>query len=233
MPTVAITGAARGIGFELAKQHLAAGDRVLALARDPANAAALNDLAAGSGGKLTVHAMDVADAASVKAGAATTGPGNSDDGPIDILYNVAGVSGHRAPELESLDEATWDAAFAIMVKGPLLVLQAFLPRLHSGAKVINVSSQIGASTWAHGGFYAYAAAKAALNRLMRSVATDLKPRGIVVGLVHPGYVQTDMGGANAEITPHASAEGLRSLAAGWTIAQTGEFFDWNGQPRAW
>ena len=228
MPTVAITGAARGIGFELAKQHLAAGDRVFALARDPSNAVALNDLAAGSGGKLTVHAMDVAHAASVKAGAADTG---SD--PIDVLYNVAGVSGHRAPELESLDEDTWDALFAIMVKGPLHVLQAFLPRLHSGAKVINVSSQIGASTWPYGGFYAYASSKAALNRLMRSVATDLKPRGIVVGLVHPGYVQTDMGGAQAEITPQESAEGLRSLAAGWTIDQTGDFFDWNGKRREW
>ena len=228
MPTIAITGAARGIGFELARQHLAAGDRVFGLARDPANAAALNGLAAGSAGKLTVHAMDVANAASVKAGAASTGRD-----PIDILYNVAGISGHRAPELESIDEETWDALFAIMVKGPLRVLQAFLPRLHSGAKVINVSSQIGASTWPYGGFYAYASAKAALNRLMRSVATDLKPRGIVVGLVHPGYVQTDMGGAQAEITPQESASGLRMLAKGWTIEQTGTFFDWNGKPRDW
>lgn len=228
MPTITITGAARGIGFELAKQHLAAGDRVFALARDPSTATALNDLAAGSGGKLTVHAMDVADATSVKAGAASTG---SD--PIDILYNVAGISGHRAPELESIDEDTWDSLFEIMVKGPLRVLQAFLPRLGSGAKVINLSSQIGASTWPYGGFYAYASSKAALNRLMRSVATDLKPRGIVVGLVHPGYVQTDMGGAAAEITPQASAEGLRSLAAGWTIEQTGAFFDWNGKRREW
>lgn len=119
MPTAAITGAARGIGFELTKQHLAAGDRVLALARDPAGATALNDIDAGSGGKLTVHAMDVADAASVKAGAATTG-----SEPIDILYNVAGVSGHRAPELETIDEKTWDALFAIMVKGPLRVSRA-------------------------------------------------------------------------------------------------------------
>ncbi|WP_295637957.1 SDR family oxidoreductase [Novosphingobium sp.] len=228
MPTIAITGAARGIGFELARQHLAAGDRVFALARDPATATALNDLAAGSGGKLTVHAMDVADAASVKAGAADTG-----SEAIDILYNVAGISGHRAPELESLDEDTWDALFEVMVKGPLRVLQAFLPRLESGAKVINLSSQIGASTWPYGGFYAYASSKAALNRLMRSVATDLKPRGVVVGLVHPGYVQTDMGGAQAEITPQESAEGLRSLAAGWTIEQTGAFFDWNGKRREW
>lgn len=228
MPTIAITGAARGIGFELARQHLAAGDRVFALARDPAGATGLNDLAAQSNGLLTVHAMDVASTASVKAGAASTG---SD--PIDVLYNVAGVSGHRAPELDSFDEETWDSLYEIMVKGPLRVLQAFLPRLGAGAKVINVSSQIGASTWPYGGFYAYASSKAALNRLMQSVATDLKGRGIVVGLVHPGYVQTDMGGPQAEITPQESAEGLRSLAAGWTIDKTGLFFDWNGKRREW
>lgn len=228
MPTIAITGAARGIGFELARQHLAAGDRVFALARDPAGATGLNDLAALSNGLLTVHAMDVASTASVKAGAASTG---SD--PIDVLYNVAGVSGHRAPELDSFDEETWDSLYEIMVKGPLRVLQAFLPRLGAGAKVINVSSQIGASTWPYGGFYAYASSKAALNRLMQSVATDLKGRGIVVGLVHPGYVQTDMGGPQAEITPQESAEGLRSLAAGWTIDKTGLFFDWNGKRREW
>lgn len=233
MATIAITGAARGIGFELARQHLAAGDRVYALARDPSGAKALADLAAGSEGKLTVHVMDVADAASVKAGAAETATNSSNSDAIDVLYNVAGVSGHRKPELESFDEATWDALFAIMVKGPLMVLQAFLPRLGEGAKVINVSSQIGASTWPYGGFYAYAAAKAALNRLMQSVATDLKPRGIVVGIVHPGYVQTDMGGAQAEITPQASVEGLRKLAAEWTIDRTGQFYDWNGKRREW
>jgi NAD(P)-dependent dehydrogenase (short-subunit alcohol dehydrogenase family) len=228
MATVAITGAARGIGFELAKQHVAAGDRVLALARDPAGASALAALAAGSSGRLTVHAMDVADAASVRAGAAASG-----GDPVDVLYNVAGVTGHMAPELDAIDEATWDEAFAIMVKGPLHVLQAFLPRLGAGAKVINVTSQIGASTWPYGGFYAYAAAKAALNRLMRSVAFDLRERGIVVGLVHPGYVQTDMGGPNAEISPHESASGIKSLAARWTIADTGEFYKWNGEKHVW
>ncbi|MFX9962168.1 SDR family NAD(P)-dependent oxidoreductase, partial [Acinetobacter baumannii] len=80
-----------------------------------------------------------------------------------------------------------------------------------------ISSQLGASTWPYGGFYAYAAAKAALNRLMRSVAIDLRDRGIVVGLVHPGWVQTDMGGAGADITPQESASGIRQIAADWTI----------------
>lgn len=227
MATVAITGAGRGIALELARQHLAAGDRVIALVRDPAKASKLNDLAAGSGGQLTVHAMDVGDAASVRAGAAT----GSD--PIDVLYNVAGVSGHMKPELESIDEETWDAVFEVSVKGPLRVTQAFLPRLGEGSKVLNVSSQIGASTWPYGGFYAYAAAKAALNRLTRSMASDLKGRGIGLGVVHPGYVQTDMGGPNADITPEESAAGLRKVAAAMTLAESGDFWKWTGEKHAW
>lgn len=228
MITVAITGAGRGIGFELARQHVAAGDRVLALVRNPSGATDLAELAQASEGRLTVHAMDVADDASVKAGASDSG-----SEPIDVLYNVAGVAGPAGNELESADWDAWDETFRIMVQGPLRVMQAFLPRLASGAKVINISSQLGASTWPYGGFYAYAAAKAALNRLMRSVATDLKERGVIIGLVHPGWVQTDMGGSGADITPQQSAEGIRAITASWTLDRTGEFLKWNGETHAW
>lgn len=228
MANIAITGAGRGIGFELARQHLAAGDRVYALARDPAAADQLNALAAASDGRLTVHALDVGNDVSVKAGAASTG-----DGPIDVLYNVAGVVGVIEPELDNVDWDSWDNAFNIMVKGPLRVLQAFLPRLAAGAKVINFSSQIAASTWPYGGFYCYAAAKAAMGRMMRSVATDLKPRGIIIGIVHPGYVQTDMGGPGAEITPEESAAGIIAVTAGWQLDQSGDFLKWNGEVHAW
>ena len=228
MATVAITGAGRGIGLELTRQHVAAGDRVLALVRDPAGAKALADLAAGSGGKLTVHQMDVADDASVKAGAADSGTD-----AVDILYNVAGVSGPEGAELESADWDAWDDAFRIMVQGPLRVLQAFLPRMGAGSKVINISSQLAASTWPYGGFYAYSGAKAALNRMMRSVAIDLKDRGVIVGLVHPGWVQTDMGGEGADITPTESAAGIAKVAADWTLETSGDFLKWNGEPHAW
>lgn len=228
MATIAITGAGRGIGFELAKQHLAAGDRVFALVRDPARATALDALVATSGGKLSIHVMDVGDDASVTAGAAATG---SD--PVDIVYNVAGVMGNPAPELDSADWATFDMVVDIMLKGPLRVLQAFLPRLPAGAKVINFSSQVAASTWPYGGYYAYGAAKAGLGRMMRSVAIDLKHRGIIIGIVHPGYVQTDMGGANADITPQESAAGIRKLAHDWTLERSGDFYKWNGEPHPW
>jgi NAD(P)-dependent dehydrogenase (short-subunit alcohol dehydrogenase family) len=226
MANIAITGAARGIGFELARQHAEAGDRVFALARKPS--AALTELAAASGGKLTVHIMDVANDASVKAGAADTG-----SEPVDVVYNVAGIIGPIPAELESSDWDAWDEVINIMVKGPLRVLQAFLPRLHAGSKVINLTSQLAASTWPYGGLYAYGAAKAGLNRMMRSVAIDLKSRGIVVGLVHPGYVRTDMSGPSADISPEESAASIRALTAAWTIEETGEFYKWNGEKHAW
>jgi NAD(P)-dependent dehydrogenase (short-subunit alcohol dehydrogenase family) len=228
MANVAITGAGRGIALELARQHLAQGDRVYALARDPGGADALNALAAESNGLLTVHAMDVGDDASVKAGAASTGAA-----PIDILYNVAGVTGVAAPELESTDWAQFDDAINVMVKGPLRVLQAFLPRMKAGSKVMNFSSQLAASTWPYGGFYAYVVAKAGLNRMMRSIAIDLKPRGIIVGIIHPGYVQTDMGGPAADITPQDSATGVRKLAERWTLDKSGDFYRWNGEEHPW
>ncbi|RZJ94103.1 MAG: SDR family NAD(P)-dependent oxidoreductase, partial [Novosphingobium sp.] len=113
MANVAITGAGRGIALELVRQHLAQGDRVYALARDPAGTAELNALAAESSGLLTIHAMDVADDASVKAGAAATGAA-----PIDLLYNVAGILGTPAAQLENVDWAEFDKAIEVMVKGP-------------------------------------------------------------------------------------------------------------------
>jgi NAD(P)-dependent dehydrogenase (short-subunit alcohol dehydrogenase family) len=228
MATIAIAGASRGIGLELARQHAAAGDRAFALCRNPERADQLNALAAESGGLVSVHQGDVGDDASIRAGAAATG-----SEPIDLVYAVAGVVGTIAPELESADWAAFDEAHNIMVKGPLRVVQAFLPRLRAGSKLIVFTSQIAASTWPYGGFYGYAAAKAGLNRLMRSVAIDLKDRGIIVGLIHPGYVQTDMGGPGAEITPQASAEGVRQTAAAWTLAESGDFKKWTGEAHPW
>jgi NAD(P)-dependent dehydrogenase (short-subunit alcohol dehydrogenase family) len=228
MANVAITGAGRGIALELTKQHLDAGDRVFALVRNPDGAADLNAMTAASGGNLTVHQMDVGDDASVSTGAASTGTD-----AIDILYNVAGVTGPMTPELEGANWDEWQDTFNIMIAGPLRVMQAFLPRLGNGAKVMNISSQLAASTWAYGGFYAYGAAKAGLNRMMRSVAIDVKDRGIIVGLIHPGWVQTDMGGPDAEITPLQSASGIRSTAASWTLDESGDFKKWNGETHAW
>ncbi len=228
MAHIAITGAGRGIGLELTRQHVAQGDRVYALVRNPAAAEKLQTLAAQSGGLLTVHQMDVANEASVRAGAASTG-----NDPIDIVYNVAGIVGNLSSEVEQMDWAAFDEVMDVVLKGPMHVFQAFLPRLAPGSKVITLTSQVAASTWPYGGYYAYVAAKAGLNRLMRSLAADVKERGITIGLIHPGYVQTDMGGPDAEITPEESAAGIRKVAAQWQLEQSGDFYKWNGEPHAW
>lgn len=227
MANVAITGAGRGIGVELVRQYAAAGDRVFALVRNPDKASELKELA-GKSPNISIHAMDVADDASVKAGAADTGADR-----IDILLNVAGVVGGEKQGLNDQAWGDWHDAFNVMTIGPLRVLQAFLPRMSEGSKVINITSQLAASTWPFGGYYAYGAAKAGLNRVMRSVAIDLKDRGIIVGVVHPGWVQTDMGGPGAEITPQESAEGIRTVAAEWTADRSGDFLKWNGETHSW
>lgn len=227
MANVIVSGASRGIGLELVKAHLAAGDQVHALARDPASAP-LQALLADANGRLTLHAVDVASDQSVAQAATATGSET-----VDILYNVAGIMGKVEPALEPGDWEGFDDALEIMLKGPLRVLRAFLPRLGAGSKVINFSSQLAASPWPYGGFYGYVAAKAGLNRLMRSVAIDLKDRGIIVGIIHPGYVQTDMGGPGADITPQESAAAIVKLTESWPLERSGDFFKWTGEPHAW
>lgn len=224
MQTVAITGAGRGIALEMVKLHAARGDRVLALVRNPAAATELAAIAAASDGRVTVHAMDVGSDESVRSGAADTG---SD--PVDVVYNVAGVSGSMGSELESADFADWADVFNINISGPMRVFQAFLPRLYAGSKVVSFGSQVGASSWPYPGFEAYSASKAGLQQLMHAVALGVKDRGIIAISVHPGWVQTDMGGAGADITPVESATGIVALTDGLTLEQSGGFFKWNGE----
>jgi len=230
MANVLITGANRGIGLELARTYAGAGDRVYAFCRLPGDAAKLHELAAGSGGKVSVLAMDVGDGLSITQARAAVG-----DGPIDILINNAGVGGGAHQSLADMDIESWLDTFKIMAIGPFRVVQTFLPNLKAatGAKIMTVTSQMGASTWPFGGSYAYTSAKAAVNRVMKSMAIDLKGENIVVSLVHPGWVKTDMGGAGADITAEESATGIHKVIAGLSMADTGKFYRWNGEIHPW
>lgn len=229
MAQVFITGAGRGIGLELARQHALRGDDVVALVRRPDAAPELSALVDASDGRVAIYALDAADVSAIPDALAATGSKS-----VDLLYNVAGVAGPKAGELEGeIDWAAWDEAFDVMVKAPFAIVKALLPRMQDGSKVINFSSQLAASTWPTGGYYAYGAAKAGLNRMMRSVAVDVKDRGIVVASLHPGWVKTDMGGENADLTVEQSAQSIIALADRLTIAETGDFFKWNGERHAW
>jgi NAD(P)-dependent dehydrogenase (short-subunit alcohol dehydrogenase family) len=229
MPTVLITGASRGIGLELSRQYAANGAAVLAFCRSPQSADALNELADKSSSRVVVYAMDVSDEDSIKAAAHAV-----ENQPIDILINNAGIRGGDDQSLGDVDTADWIEAFKVMTIGPFRVMQAFLNNLKMAKKpkVMTITSQMGASTWPMGGSYSYGSAKAAVNRVMIAMAIDLKGQ-IIVNLIHPGWVRTDMGGPRADITPEASATGIRKVIDTVTAEDSGKFFKWNGEIHSW
>ncbi len=228
MAKVLIAGASRGIGLELAKQHAAAGNEVIACARDPQGAKLLAE-AAGGNDKITVEQLDVADPASVDAAAKRL------SGPIDELYVVAGAVGGMKQSLDDIDIQEWHRTLDVNTIGPFLVARAFKPHLaESGnGKLMIITSQLAASTWPFGGLYIYGTTKAAVNKVGQILALDWKEDPITVSLMHPGYVKTDMGGPNAEITAEESASGIRSVMAGLTKAESGKFYKWNGEIHPW
>ena len=224
MANVVITGANRGIGLALVRRYLEAGDSVLALCRSPATAEQLKAAASVSGGRVTVGAVNISDQSSVDAAAKLA------KGPVDVLINNAGILGGADQSLEKIDIDEWMNAFAVMTIGPFRVTRAFVPHLaQAKGKVLFVSTQLAASTWPYGGYYAYASAKAGGNRVAQILALDLKDKGISVASVHPGYVQTDMGGPTADITPAASAAGIYQVIAKLDLESSGGFFKWNGE----
>lgn len=231
MANILITGAARGIGFELAKQYGEAGDRVYATCRSPEAADKLKEVADASGGRVTIHKMDVGDMDSVKACAGEIG-----GAPIDILINNAGVFGGTATQsFENMDYDNWASEFNIMAMGPFRVVQNFLDNVLAGEqrKIVNMSSQTAAHVYDHVVGYSYISAKAGLNRLMTGLATELADQKVIVSLMHPGWVKTDMAGDVADIEPHESASAVRDVIAGLTQADSGTFLKWTGDIHPW
>ena len=230
MANVLITGANRGIGLALASEFLKEGDSVIAAARDPDKAGELRELEKSADGRLAVHRLDVADADSVKAvtEALTPGPGS-----LDILINNAGVFPEEGNEtLEELDLALFDTAFATNVTGTARVCQALLPLLRKGdnPRIVNISSGAGSITdKTDSRHYCYSCSKAALNQFSRALAAELKPEGIVVAPITPGWVKTDMGGPKAELTVEESAASLVRTIRKLGMKQTGLFLDRHGR----
>jgi NAD(P)-dependent dehydrogenase (short-subunit alcohol dehydrogenase family) len=212
MPQVLITGANRGIGQALAQHYRQAGWQVIATARRP------------TGEQV---ALDVTDAASLAALAARIAP------PLDLLICNAGVLLDGGQTLQrGYDAGLWAASFAVNVTGAFHTVQALLPQLRAagGAKIGLISSTMGSSARAPGGHYMYRASKAALVNLGRNLAADLASDGIAVGIYHPGWVQTDMGGRGAEITPAQSAAGLQARLAQLSLQSSGCFESYDGSP---
>jgi NAD(P)-dependent dehydrogenase (short-subunit alcohol dehydrogenase family) len=230
---VLLTGANRGIGLEFTRQLLAAGDRVVATCRQPGKATALNTLVGEHPGHLHVLPLDVADAKS-RAGLVRELPlVIGDDGQIDLLINNAGVL-HSGERFGTLSEQALEDAFRVNALGPYLLSQALAPLLGDGARVANLSSQLGSiGNCSRFGTPSYNISKAAQNMATRLLAHALADRGIIVLALHPGWVQTDMGGADATVAPAEAVAGLLRVVEGAEAASSGGFFDWRGDRLPW
>ncbi|MBT4162364.1 MAG: SDR family oxidoreductase [Gammaproteobacteria bacterium] len=229
MSTVMIVGATRGIGLEMVRQYAADGDIVIACARDTGAATLLDEVAAGIE-SVTIEQLDIADPASIDAAAERIG-----DGAIDKVVIVAGVAGGNQQTLDDLDIEAWHDTLNANTIGPALVARAFKRNLiaSGNGSLMIISSQVGASTWPLGGMYIYSTTKAAVNRVGKILSIDWKDEPITVSIMHPGWVQTDMGGAQAELTVEESASGIRTVLSGLTKKDSGNFYKWNGELHAW
>ena len=208
---ILITGANRGIGAALAATCRARGAEVLGTAR--------------SGG---AHLpLDVTDPAAHRALAQRL-----EGVALDAVVCNAGVYLDKGQNLaDGYDPRLWADSLAVNVTGVFLTVQNLLPNLQlsQAPKIAIISSQMGSSERAPGGSYIYRASKAAALNLGRNLAADLRHLDIAVGIYHPGWVRTDMGGASAELSVEEAAEGLADRLAALSLDTTGCFETWDGR----
>lgn len=216
-----VTGANRGIGLELCRQLHARGEVVLAACRK--RSAELDAV-----GCRVIEGVDVATDAAAGLIDAALGEGEA----IDVLLNNAGV---LVPDrVGAVDFRALEEQLTVNAVGPLRLSMALLPRMKKGAKIAFVSSRAGSmGDGPGGGLYGYRMSKAALNMGGVNLARDLSAQGILVTLLHPGYVRTDMTGGSGNEDPPAAAAGLLARIDELTPDRSGRFFHANGQELPW
>jgi len=224
--TYLITGANRGIGLEMARGVLAAGDRLIALCRQPAKAVELAALIESSNGAGLMCGADVCDAAALQAIAQQV------QGSIDVVVCNAGVMSAYGG-VEDADNTAESISQVLMTNmaGPFFTARAFLPHLKTSKRprIAIISSYMGSQHHQGSNAYFYRASKAGANNLMVTLANELKAEGIVVTSFHPGWVRTDMGGTGADISPQESAAALLAQFRGLTLKQAGAFLNYDGK----
>ena len=228
MHQVLITGANRGLGLEFSKQYAADGWNVLACCRHRQSALDLQSLAAAHS-NVKIHTLDVADFAQIDALALQL-----KDESIDVLINNAGVYPHSSFGDTNYDD--WANGFKVNSMAPLKMAEAFVQHLTRGQlkKIATLTSKMGSiEDNTSGESYSYRASKTAVNMVMKSLSIDLKPYGISVITLHPGWVQTDMGGSNALISAQTSVSGLRKVIENLSLDTTGKFIAYDGKAMPW
>jgi NAD(P)-dependent dehydrogenase (short-subunit alcohol dehydrogenase family) len=244
MPTVLITGSNRGLGLEFTRQYAAEdGWTVIATCRTPDKAEALRQLAE-EHFTIRIEQLDVTDQANI-----ATLADKLKNEVLDLLINNAGIASglvsSRTPgfgydeedqKLGKINVKGWENILRINTIAPVMMTQTFLPnlRLSQAGKIVMLSSRMGSIEHTKSTEdMAYRTSKAALNMAMRTLALSLLNEKIIVISVNPGWVQTDMGGQSADITPEKSVGKMRKLIEGLTMKQSGQFFRYDGTTIPW
>lgn len=231
-PTILITGASRGLGLEFVRQYAEAGWQVLATCRSPDRASLLRDLA-DRHPTIQVHALDVADENSVKSLAARL-----EGTAIDVLVNNAGISGRLDGQaFGALDYQSGRETMETNLFGPMRMAEAFLEHVAASQqrKFMTVSSMLGSIAGTTGGSYFYRCFKAAVNMAMATLARDVAHRGVIVGLLSPGLVATDLTASlgGEKISVQESISGLIPVIEAFTLENSGQFMRYTGLPVPW
>ncbi|ESO11117.1 hypothetical protein HELRODRAFT_194898 [Helobdella robusta] len=246
--SIFLTGCSRGIGLEFVKQLLKLPNKpkyIFATCRDVEKANELKDLAK-KNPEVYLHNLDVTDFESFPSVVSWVKE-KVGDGGLNLLINNAGIFDVSA--LDVISREKMKQSFEVNCVAPLMLARAFVPLLKkassaaggdngmmscSKACIVNVTSRMGSiEDNTSGGHYSYRASKAALNMVSKSLSVDLKSAGILVGVVHPGWVQTDMGGANALITTEVSVKGLIKVLSSLNQSDAGFFKSFDGSTIPW
>ena len=226
MSTVLITGAARGLGLDFTKQYAARGWKIHACVR---NADGLK----GVKGDIHAHRLEVTDYKAVKALARELA-GEA----IDVLICNAGVGGERgsnAQDLGTLDPAEWRRIFEVNALAPLMMAEAFVEHVARSQqkKMLVLSSILGSIANNNGGRYFYRASKTALNMEWSCLAKDVAGKGLICVALHPGWVQTDMGGPTATLTIEQSVPSMVKTIDRLKPSDNGRFLQYDGSELPW
>jgi NAD(P)-dependent dehydrogenase (short-subunit alcohol dehydrogenase family) len=227
MPAVLLTGANRGLGLGLAQAFSGDGWDVIAAVRTRSPA-----LEALAGAGVEIHLLDLCDDRELSALAARLA-----GRPLDLLINNAGRMGESKHQgLGHFDRAVWHDLFDINLFTPMRLAELLLPSLERAERprIVTLSSTLGSMQLnEHGGLYAYRASKAGVNAITKSLALDLRDRGIIVVALSPGWVRTDMGGPDAELEVETSVRGMQRVIEGLRPEDSGKFLSWDGRELPW
>jgi NAD(P)-dependent dehydrogenase (short-subunit alcohol dehydrogenase family) len=228
---VLITGASRGIGLEMVRYGIEQNWRVFACCRHPQQAETLLSLAKLANGRVSVHVADMYELATIQALSYELR-----NEPIDMLINNAGIYGSDKNKFGHVDVQSWINTFQVNSIAPLKIAEAMIEQLRMGRQKIIacLSSKMGSmADNGSGGSYIYRSSKAALNAVVKSMAVDLKSDGITCVALHPGWVKTEMGGPNAEITTRESVTNMFDILQSLQPADSGRFIDIDGTDIPW